>query len=271
VPVSLAENTIVNISYWNGALADPKSAWTNEIYRFIIGGNKYWIGSYQPVGGSPVVPTDHRNPTTNTVEGFELALPPLTGEQTGPITFVPVKYWYAMSTDGSFNQPPTNMTSYLTWTTDLQYLSWVAIESIDHKYLDEERVRLDVVFDDFQPDACPDQLIPGMCDQMYLYAPPSTAFLDPQNPMHVGPFKRGATPSLWAHHPLQIGNWYHLGHDKPGSEVETVNIAPGNPGTPNGCSTIAAQLGNCDAMVISDNDDYAYRLYYGVSHEPPAP
>jgi hypothetical protein len=25
-----------------------------------------------------------------------------------------------------------------------------------------------------------------------------------------------------------------LGHDKTGSEVETVNIAPGNPGTPNG-------------------------------------
>jgi endonuclease/exonuclease/phosphatase family metal-dependent hydrolase len=262
-----AENTIVNTSYWNGALADPKSAWINEVYE-LVGPNKHSLQSYVPVAGSPGVVSDYLDPTTKTAHGYQLDLPDLPGLQAGQLTFAPKKYWYAVSTDGTFNQPPTNMTTYLTFTTDLQYLTWVAIESIDHKYWDEERVRLDVMFDDFTPDACPDELVQGMCDEMWLYAPPSTDMLAP-NPLHVGPFKRGATPSIWAHHPLQIGNWYHIGHDQNGSPVETINIAPGNPGTVNGCSPIAAQLGSCETMVLSDKDDYAYRLYYGVSHDAP--
>jgi hypothetical protein len=108
-----------------------------------------------------------------------------------------------------------------------------------------------------------------MCAEMWLFAPTSDDMV-PSHPMLRGPFKRGATPSIWAHDPYLIGHWYHLGHDKKGSQVETISIAPGNPGTP-GCRPQAAtsQLETCEAMMISDSDDYAYKLYYAVRHDLP--
>lgn len=261
------DQKIVNVSYTNGALSDPKTAWKNEIYYW-LGGNKHVMQAYQPVPGSPVTPTD--NVENNVPHGYQIQLPDLPGIPTGTPVFTPVKYWLALSTDGSFGQPsPQNTTSYLTWTTDLQYLDWNAIESVDHKYWATERVRLDVLFDDFSPDACPDNLVSFMCSEMWLYEPPTVDTLFP-DPMRMGPFKRGATPSVFAHHPLQIGNWYHLGHDQLGSQVETIDIAPGNPGTAGGCPSDASHMkGQCDSMLISDSDDYTYIFYYGVSHESP--
>src|SRR5262249_24171747 len=149
-----AHNNIVNTSYWNGALADPKTVWINEVYAF-VGLNKHSLQDYWPMPGSPVTPTDYIDPVSNSIHGYQVDLPDLPGIQTAiPQVYQEEKFWFALSTDGTFNQPPTNMTTYLTCTTDLQYLTWVAIESHDHKYWDEERVRLDVMFDDFAPDAC---------------------------------------------------------------------------------------------------------------------
>ncbi len=268
---AFAHSTIINESIQGGDWLLKPYYMTSELYDQ-IGTNPYLPSSYKLLNLAAANPGGYKPYTAEGASGqsgFQIEMPDLPGTPNALIGTEPRKYFYKLTRSSDFGPLPQNLSTYLTFLTDLQYMqaknlrSWVPL-SWDH-----ELASLGFNFDLASVvDAC-SPIGQIQCTTLQTNSPspdplPGVNWLQ-------GPFHKSTVPTLWVLPPYPDAQWVQLGMAPTGSKIYPISITREEDGNPK-CKVGDATGTNpkyCKVMVISQpyGSDYDYWLYYTVTHD----
>lgn len=262
-----AKSSIVNESWQNGVV--DKQFFTTRLFVLPLGADVYNINSYVQL---PLAPAeDWHDPSQGPlVTGFAVKLKNLKGEPNGLGGFDPKKHYVAVSKDPFLGQPAIGLHTDMLFLTNLTYVSPNFMTDIEPLEGSPEWLNIGVRFDSNGVLNC---LAGGQACSWVKLAKGGTSPIPGIRPLQ-GPFREEALVTAWIAD-AKNGPAEAIGLADNGSEIFPLDLAPQNPGTPEGTCRNGdlKNRGTCWKMYMARpyDDPYHYLLEYGISHDLPVP